>query len=94
MRSWTPLPLSEVVGEESCSSGSSDSGELLFLRIGERPLTHSLERGIVMNQPYECAEGLCQDVVSWSLSGVIAAMGITAVAVLIVAIVVEQVRRK
>ena len=47
-----------------------------------------------MGEPYECMDGMCQDVVSWSLSGVIAAMGITAVAVLIVVIVVEQVRRK
>jgi len=47
-----------------------------------------------MSEPYECVEGVCRDVVSWSLSGVIAAMGITAVAVLIVAIVVEQIRRK
>jgi len=71
-----------------------DSGELLFLRIGERPLAHSLERGIKMGEPYECLEGVCQDVVSWSLSGIIAAMGVTAVAVLIVTIIIGEIRRK
>jgi hypothetical protein len=47
-----------------------------------------------MSQPYECAEGMCQDVVSWSPMGVFAAMSITVIAVLIVVRVVEQVRRK
>ena len=47
-----------------------------------------------MSEPYECLEGVCQDVVSWSLSGIIAAMGVTAVAVLIVTIIVGEIRRK
>ena len=47
-----------------------------------------------MGEPYECLDGMCQDVVSWSLSGVLAAMGITVVAVIIVTIIVGEIRRK
>jgi hypothetical protein len=64
------------------------------LRIGERPLAHSLERGIKMGEPYECMDGMCRDVVSWSPAGVLAAMGIVVIAVVIIIRVVEQVRRK
>ena len=93
MRSYRTLPLSEVV-EESCSSGSSDSGELLFLRIGERPLAHSLERGIKMGEPYECLEGVCQDVVSWSFTGLLAAAGIVVITVFIITVIIGEIRRK
>jgi hypothetical protein len=47
-----------------------------------------------MGEPYECAEGVCQDVVSWSLSGVLAAAGIVVIAVCIIAYVVGEIRRK
>ena len=47
-----------------------------------------------MGEPYECAEGMCRDVVSWSFSGVLAAVAITAIAVVVIVRVVEQVRRK
>ena len=47
-----------------------------------------------MSEPYECAQGVCRDVVSWSLSGVLAAVAITAIAVVVIVRVVEQVRRK
>ena len=47
-----------------------------------------------MSEPYECMDGLCQDVVSWSLSGIVAAVAITAIAVVVIVRVIEQVRRK
>jgi hypothetical protein len=74
--------------------GISVPGNFLFLRIGERPLTHSLERGIIMGEPYECMEGMCQDVVSWSLSGVLAAAGIVIITVFIVTVIIGEIRRK
>ena len=76
------------------SPGASALGETSFLRIGERPLAHSLERGIKMGEPYECLEGVCQDVVSWSLSGILAAMGIVVISVCIIAYVIGEIRRK
>jgi hypothetical protein len=47
-----------------------------------------------MSQPYECAEGVCRDVVSWSPMGVLAAVVITGILVFITLTVVEQLRRK
>ena len=64
------------------------------MRIGERPLTHSLERGIIMSEPYECLDGVCRDVVSWSPMGIVAAVAITAIAVVVITYVVGEIRRK
>jgi hypothetical protein len=47
-----------------------------------------------MSEPYECLDGMCQDVVSWTPMGVIAAVVITTIAVMVIIRVVEQVRRK
>jgi hypothetical protein len=47
-----------------------------------------------MGQPYECAEGVCRDVVSWSLSGVLAAAGIVTVAVFVITVIIGEIRRK
>jgi hypothetical protein len=49
---------------------------------------------VIMSEPYECMEGVCRDVVSWSLPGVLAAVGVTAILVFITLIVVEEIRRK
>ena len=76
------------------SPGASALGETSFLRIGERPLAHSLERGIKMGEPYECMDGMCRDVVSWTPMGVLSAVAITAIAVVVFVRIIEQVRRK
>jgi len=47
-----------------------------------------------MSQTYECAEGMCQDVVSWSLSGVLAAAGIVIITVFVVTVIIGEIRRK
>ena len=47
-----------------------------------------------MGEPYECLEGVCQDVVSWSPMGLFAAVAITVIAVLVFVRIIEQVRRK
>jgi hypothetical protein len=47
-----------------------------------------------MGQPYECMDGVCQDVVSWSPMGIAAAVAITVIAVCIIAYVVGEIRRK
>jgi len=47
-----------------------------------------------MSEPYECAEGMCRDVVSWSFSGIAAAAAITVIAVFILTAIVGEIRRK
>ena len=47
-----------------------------------------------MSEPYECAQGVCRDVVSWSPMGVLSAVAITAIAVMVFVRIIEQVRRK
>ena len=47
-----------------------------------------------MSEPYECAQGVCRDVVSWSPMGLTAAVAITVIAVLVFVRIIEQVRRK
>ena len=47
-----------------------------------------------MGEPYECMEGVCQDVVSWSLSGVVAAAAITVITVFIITVIIGEIRRK
>ena len=47
-----------------------------------------------MSEPYECSEGMCRDIVSWSFSGILAAVAITAIAVVVFVRIIEQVRRK
>ena len=47
-----------------------------------------------MSEPYECMDGVCRDVVSWSPMGIVAAVAITAIAVFTIIRVIEQVRRK
>mgnify|MGYP007014913697 CR=1 FL=1 len=49
---------------------------------------------VIMSEPYECMEGVCRDVVSWSPMGIAAAVAITAIAVFAIVSVIEQVRRK
>ena len=58
------------------------------------PRTTEGVRKVIMSEPYECAQGVCRDVVSWSLSGVLAAAGIVAILVFITLVVVEELRRK
>jgi hypothetical protein len=78
--------------EEVVSPGAFALGETSFLIIDPRT-TEGVGK-VIMSEPYECLDGVCRDVVSWSPSGILAAMGITVIAVLIVVHVVEQVRRK
>jgi hypothetical protein len=78
--------------EEVVSLGSSDPGETSFLIIDPRT-TEGVGK-VIMSEPYECAEGMCRDVVSWSLPGILAAVAITTIAVMVIIRVVEQVRRK
>ena len=47
-----------------------------------------------MGEPYECLEGMCRDVVSWSFTGVLAAAGIVVIAVFILTAIVGEIRRK
>jgi len=47
-----------------------------------------------MGEPYECVQGVCQDVVSWSFSGVLAAAGIVVIAVFVIIVIVGEIRRK
>ena len=49
---------------------------------------------VIMSEPYECLDGVCRDVVSWTPMGVLAAVVITAISVLAIVRVIEQIRRK
>jgi hypothetical protein len=63
-----------------------------FLRIDPRT-TEGVGK-VIMSEPYECMDGVCRDVVSWSPMGIAAAVAITAIAVFAIVRVIEQVRRK
>ena len=58
------------------------------------PRTTEGVRKAIMSEPYECAQGVCRDVVSWSPMGLTAAVAITVIAVLVFVRIIEQVRRK
>lgn len=47
-----------------------------------------------MSEPYECMDGMCQDVVSWSPMGIAAAVAITAIAVFVITAIIGEIRRK
>jgi hypothetical protein len=47
-----------------------------------------------MSEPYECLDGVCRDVVSWSPMGIAAAVVITVISILAIVRIIEQVRRK
>lgn len=78
--------------EEVVSPGAFALGETSFLIIDPRT-TEGVGK-VIMSEPYECLDGMCQDVVSWTPMGVIAAVVITTIAVMVIIRVVEQVRRK
>jgi hypothetical protein len=78
--------------EEVVSPGAFALGETSFLIIDPRT-TEGVGK-VIMSEPYECLDGMCQDVVSWSLPGVLAAVAITAISVVTIIRVIEQVRRK
>ena len=67
-------------------------GETSFLRID--PRTTEGVRKVAMSEPYECLDGVCRDVVSWSPAGVLAAAGIVVIAVFVLAAIVGEIRRK
>jgi len=67
-------------------------GETSFLIIDPRT-TEGVGK-VIMSEPYECAEGMCRDVVSWSFSGIAAAAAITVIAVFILTAIVGEIRRK
>ena len=47
-----------------------------------------------MGEPYECMDGMCRDVVSWSPAGVLAAAGIVVIAVFVITAIIGEIRRK
>ena len=78
--------------EEVVSPGAFALGETSFLRIDPRT-TEGVGK-VIMSEPYECMDGVCRDVVSWSFSGVLAAAAIAVIAVFILTAIVGEIRRK